>query len=779
MKRGMVLFLLGVLLLIEFTSATCTFRRLDWGPGTIVENTEASINIGIEGDTCQGKVISISVKEYDRGQIDDTPTNQPASVTILSNSPAPGTWVFAGGTWRAQFMEDVDHAGETNPPEYYIIATLDGVTATTREDSTYVFSNQYMTVTKYVAPVPQCTNDTWCKTYYGSNSVCLNGNCTLPAPPQCTNNTWCQSNYGVNYICSNRNCVINSSSPNPLGNSTAYIPKNCSDTEIKKTWDSIFKESSSGIEILPGNSSLNTNNNSCPYYFASKISGNNVYYIQSFILDLFGINLNYIAANSLDSKQEFIDLINSFDNFVESGILMDINLSVSGNLVNITNYSYEGIDVIGNYSNLRPAPLNLSQSNAEFSSIFKVNSGTWMDAINNPLVNYSEYIFINQTGNSSLTGILVKERKYASLGIVSLAGFNDTEENLTLKEQAGLAINQSQKKLQAFKNKTLSYPIFYRESIENAIDVVGIQQQINSIRNSYNLSNSSAEYQRIINLSNSLNIPTSISTTETADAIPFFPKRVDIAPEIVAEVTGEPYNSSRVDDYKEAILAWYQQNVESFIYFEEISVADNYGTNPLINVFRINIDEKTDTGENLHFVIRKLENIRFDRSYGETEHGNYVHINTVPGTIITFSTTEEVDFVDLPLFVSPDLTALSLASPPSPPEKDSRWWLYIIILLVILAIGAVGYILINKWYKNKYEMHLFKTKNNLFNILSYINNSKKNGMLDPEVRNRLRKSGWTGEQIDYAVKKYYGEKIFMTGSSGRKMTKNPKFVPRR
>ena len=188
---------------------------------------------------------------------------------------------------------------------------------------------------------------------------------------------------------------------------------------------------------------------------------------------------------------------------------------------------------------------------------------------------------------------------------------------------------------------------------------------------------------------------------------------------------------------------------------------------------------KTDTGENLHFVIRKLENLKFERSYGETEQGNYVHINAVPGTIITFSTTEEIDFVDLPFFVSPDLTALSLASPPEPPEKDSRWWLYIIILLVILIIGAIGYILINRWYKNKYEMHLFKTKNNLFNILSYINNSKKNGMPDTEIRARLRKSGWTGEQIDYAIKKYYGEKIFMAGSPGHKIAKNPQFVPRR
>ncbi|MBI2045447.1 DUF4190 domain-containing protein [Candidatus Pacearchaeota archaeon] len=166
--------------------------------------------------------------------------------------------------------------------------------------------------------------------------------------------------------------------------------------------------------------------------------------------------------------------------------------------------------------------------------------------------------------------------------------------------------------------------------------------------------------------------------------------------------------------------------------------------------------------------MRKLNNLRFDRSYGETDYRNYVHINAVSGTSITFSTTEDVDFVSLPVFISPDLNDLILKpEPPGAKSTKSKWWLYSIIIAIILIIGGLGYFFINKWYKNKYEIHLFKTKNNLFNILSYINNSKRKGMPDIEIRTRLKKSGWTWEQIDYSMKKYYGEKIFMAGKGQR------------
>src|SRR3989344_6200666 len=214
MKKGLVLFLLFTVLLIEFTSATCSPRRFDWGPATAVENTVVTIAFMIEGDTCQGKVVSFSVKEYDHGLADDSVSVQPASVTITSNSPNPGTWVYAGGTWRTQWMEDTDHAGETNPPEYYITATLDGQTYTTREDSTYVFSNQYLNVTKQ--QVATCTDSDGGLNYYVSGR----------AYGQFSNGT----NYSYNDACVNSTRLTEWSCSSGVANSNTgnYCGSNCS-----------------------------------------------------------------------------------------------------------------------------------------------------------------------------------------------------------------------------------------------------------------------------------------------------------------------------------------------------------------------------------------------------------------------------------------------------------------------------------------------------------------------------------------------------------------------
>ena len=63
------------------------------------------------------------------------------------------------------------------------------------------------------------------------------------------------------------------------------------------------------------------------------------------------------------------------------------------------------------------------------------------------------------------------------------------------------------------------------------------------------------------------------------------------------------------------------------------------------------------------------------------------------------------------------------------------------------------------WYRKKYENYLFKNKNNLYNIMTYIQNAKKKGMERNEIIENLKKAKWTREQINYAIRKYEGKKI--------------------
>ena len=66
-----------------------------------------------------------------------------------------------------------------------------------------------------------------------------------------------------------------------------------------------------------------------------------------------------------------------------------------------------------------------------------------------------------------------------------------------------------------------------------------------------------------------------------------------------------------------------------------------------------------------------------------------------------------------------------------------------------------------EWYKRHYESYLFKDKNQVFNVISYMSNSSNQGISKTEIFKKLKTLGWSDEQLEYAWKKFKGERIGM------------------
>ena len=64
---------------------------------------------------------------------------------------------------------------------------------------------------------------------------------------------------------------------------------------------------------------------------------------------------------------------------------------------------------------------------------------------------------------------------------------------------------------------------------------------------------------------------------------------------------------------------------------------------------------------------------------------------------------------------------------------------------------------VQKWYKRRYEGFLFKNRNDLYNLAVYVNNAKKRGLNNHEIKERLKKAKWDSEQIGYAMREYEGK----------------------
>ena len=84
-------------------------------------------------------------------------------------------------------------------------------------------------------------------------------------------------------------------------------------------------------------------------------------------------------------------------------------------------------------------------------------------------------------------------------------------------------------------------------------------------------------------------------------------------------------------------------------------------------------------------------------------------------------------------------------------------------------MGFIVYLILQEWYKNKYENYLFKNRNNLYNLITYIENTKNKGLKSKEIMEKLKKAGWNSEQRTYAIKKHSGKRTGMFEISPKKI----------
>ena len=263
-----------------------------------------------------------------------------------------------------------------------------------------------------------------------------------------------------------------------------------------------------------------------------------------------------------------------------------------------------------------------------------------------------------------------------------------------------------------------------------------------------------------------MNIPEKITVSESAPNFVFYPIESSINVDVLKEIEEGNYKESEAN-YIASIYAWNTQNIENNLDYEELSAEYLINSEPLIKVFKFTIIQKEALGYNPYFVIKDMDNLEFKENYGTKSVDGYKYITLTGGTNeIIFSTTEDVNFEDVPAFVSPGLSKLAIVdaeSFSSSEEPEFPITTFIIILGIVIIIGVLAYIALHTWYKRKYEGSLFKNRNDLYNILHFIDLQRKRGVSEGEIHEKLKKHGWSSEQIRYATRKHSGKRTGMPG----------------
>ncbi len=417
--------------------------------------------------------------------------------------------------------------------------------------------------------------------------------------------------------------------------------------------------------------------------------------------------------------------------------------------VPIIEYLYPTTTVAGMPTDFRV----ISNSNGNITDYFWEfgDSGTQRTTINSATHTY------NNTGNFSLKITLTDKNKFSSYkNFDIIVG--------TPKDVANKTLSEMQTRLIKLKSQIAGFEEFYQKGFNDILDTENINTAIKDLQRDYSQAKNEQDYIAVMKKIVVLEVPELIEEIRTAESISFLPTKEEINLDALKNVVGGNYDASEEDDYKNAVLAWNQKNMETKISFKEFSARYNNENRAFIRFFKIKSEEKETLNYDSYWIIKNLEKMTFGENYLESENSGYTNIRLKDASnTIEFYTIEDVDFSNLPLFISPEFSRLTIIKGINPDVsgKKFKWSLFVFILFIILLTAFVLYIILQLYYKNKYEKHLFGNRNELFNIIAYISNANKKGIIDKEIEGKLKKSGWNSEQISYAMKKYGGKNTGM------------------
>ncbi len=320
-----------------------------------------------------------------------------------------------------------------------------------------------------------------------------------------------------------------------------------------------------------------------------------------------------------------------------------------------------------------------------------------------------------------------------------------------------------------------TFPLLYREFVRSKSNITEFSYQLEQLdlerTQVYTNEGFVSIAQRLI----SLIVPSSIILAEKKVMLIGSTSTI-INPSLVKEIS--PGNYSDLSIYKDAIFTWGLDNFDLQITQEKLRLYnENNIASDLITVYNINLQSKAD--KTAYFFIQEAPvNLHFDSAADKKDMDNAVYLEIPAGESRSFSFFIS-GFKDVGMFVSPILRDLSIGNNVAPCNfnkvcqknlgenyKNCRSdckpvWPTILWLILILILILILYTLLQVWYKVRYEKHLFKDRIYLFNLVSFINNSKLRNVSYGEIDSELRRKNWSGEQISYAIKKANGKNTGM------------------
>ena len=257
-------------------------------------------------------------------------------------------------------------------------------------------------------------------------------------------------------------------------------------------------------------------------------------------------------------------------------------------------------------------------------------------------------------------------------------------------------LDEKQEALTNIKKQIGKFDSFTQDQINSLLQIDKTNERLVQLQRSFSTANTNAEYESIIEGLMELNIPESIIKDMAAESLIFYPLGENINLDILETIGGGSYDYDEREDYLIGIFAWNQEHLDTRFTFKRISTREGGSTEPLLSIFEIQINEKDSLDEDAYFILEKLGGLEFKQDYFQREEGNYYYValDSFPQTIV-FSITENIEFIDLPLFISPEIRDLVMIEEYTGPgeERGDKWGgtMTTLVIVLVLLLGVVAF----------------------------------------------------------------------------------------
>lgn len=479
---------------------------------------------------------------------------------------------------------------------------------------------------------------------------------------------------------------------------------------------------------------------------------------QTITLSNVKLNYNKVGLGVLEEKYlyDFADVYPKI-NSSHQKLFLDNLFLISG--IGLADYVlfFENEEIINQEIQIESLEMNVNPTvaAAEVPTTFKV--------VMYPSKTIKNYEWDFGDGQIKTTTKPVIEHTYTDIdnyNLVVTAIKNETNEeytkifNIEVKSPEAVIpekIESLEANIENLKSELNNFDSYTKQRIAEFLDLDEKEKQLDELKVRFEQAEAEEEFVSIAKSLFALDIPDAMIINGLSEIkLNIKPGNIDM--NTLSQITNEEYGSSNEQNYINSILIWYEDNFK--IRGSTKKVYFKYGdiTEQGLTIFSLRFEKKGSFEP--YFIIEDIEGLNMDSNSSEMSGNKYLQIESSMNNL-KIDTTQDIEITDLAFFVSPELSELSIIDleKVEPTSIKKGWFIWVIIIVIVVAL-FFAYIGIRNSYKNRIESKLFKNKSNLQKMIKYIDDEKNKGISDEFIRSKLRKAGWSVDQIKYAMKSH-------------------------